>query len=181
MIDYDGIRKVIVKGLKEYLKCPVVRSNQNADMPEYPFISYTITTVKSQNKGTHGEYADGTKRKPHTQTWSITAVSNDNTESVTLAAKAHEWLDLVGTTYMSDNDVVVQSVGGINNRDNFLTVEYEYRNGFDMFLSLFDTVGSTEETDGVIETFELGNKAIEKTDYEALNDKLEQRLNGEVI
>ena len=157
MIDYDGLRRAVVTGLKAYLGVPIVRSNQNEDMPPYPYISYTVTTLASANKGTYGKYADGVDRKPVTQTWSITALASDNTESVTLACKAREWLDYVGTTYLSDKKVDVQSVGNITNRDNFLTTGYEYRNGFDVFFWLYDEVGSPVENDGYIETVELGS------------------------
>lgn len=152
MIDYENMRAVVCKGLKAYLGCPVIRSNQNEAPPPYPYVSYTITTLMSENKGSYGIYLGGVERKPITQTWSITALSDDNTESVELAVKAREWLDRVGTTYLSDNAVIVQSVGSVTNRDNFLTAEYEYRNGFDCFFWMFDTIEDAAEGDGEIET-----------------------------
>lgn len=155
MIDYENIRLVIAKGLKEYLKCPVIRSNQNSEPPAYPFVSYTITTLMSENKGTYGEYEDGTARKPFTQVWSISALSNDNAESVMLACKAREWFDKIGTTYLNDNDVIVQSVGSVTNRDNVISVEYEYKNGFDIELWLYDTAKSSIEDTGMIEEVEI--------------------------
>lgn len=157
MIDYDKIRSIIGKGLKDYLKCPVIRSNQDEESPPYPFISYTITTLMSENKGTYGIYEDGTARKAVTQTWSITSLSDNNTQSVENAVLAREWLDHVGHTYLSDNNIVVQSVGGITNRDNFLTTGYEYRNGFDCVLALFDEISADKQNDGVIEEIDLNN------------------------
>lgn len=177
MIDYANIRRTIVKGLSDYLQCPVIRANQTAEMPPYPFVSYTITTLVGQNNGTYGEYEDGIYRKPVTQTWSISALSSDNEESVTLAVKAREWLDHIGTTFLSDNNVIVQSVGNITNRDNILTVEYEYKNGFDIVLSMFDEIGETLETDGIIDAVQLGDKIVEKPDYEAKIAELEKELN----
>lgn len=164
MIDYDGIRVGVAKGLKDYLGCPVIRSNQNTAPPKYPYLSYTITTLVSQNNGTYGVYEDGTERKPFTQTWSISALSDDNAESVSLACKAREWLDRVGTAYLNDKGVIVQSVGGVTNRDNFLTAEYEYRNGFDVFFWLMDEVSGTAEQDGYIETAEIGGITAEEVD-----------------
>ena len=157
MIDYDNMRAIVCKGLKEYLNCPVIRSNQNETPPPYPFISYTVTRPMSENKGTYGVYEDGVKRKPVNQTWSITALSDDNSESVALAVKAREWLDCFGTTYLSDNGVIVQSVGGVTNRDNFLTTGYEDRIGFDCFFWLFDTIESESEHDGDIEEAGIPN------------------------
>lgn len=151
MIDYENMRTTVAKGLKNYLGCPVVRSNQNAEMPPYPYVSYTITTLMSENRGTYGEYEDGKARKWVNCIWSISAFSDDSSKSVILANKAREWLDYVGTVYLSDNDIVVQSVGSVTNRDNVLTTEYEYRNGFDVVFSLFDTVESEVENAGVID------------------------------
>lgn len=140
MIDYEKTRKAIVTGLSDYLKCKVIRTNQNAEMPQYPFVTYTVTTLMSENKGTYGVYEDGINRKPVTQTWSITALSDDNSESVTLACKAREWLDRLATAYLNRNDVIVQSVSSVTNRDNLLTTGYEYKNGFDVVFWLFDVI-----------------------------------------
>lgn len=160
MIDYENIRSVIGKGLKDYLKKPVIRSNQNDTPPPYDYISYTITTLMSENRGTYGVYEDGAERKPITQTWSITSLSDNSSNSVVNAVKAREWFDKVGTLYLNDNGVIVQSVGGITNRDNFLTAEFEYRNGFDVVLWLFDTVETVD--DGEIEAVNLNGSNITK-------------------
>ena len=155
MIDYDGIRAVIAKGLSEYLKCPVIRSNQAKEPPSYPYISYTITMLASQNNGTYGEYSDGVDRKPVTQTWSITALSDKDGESTQLANKAVDWLERVGSTYLNENNIIVQRVGNVTNRDNFLTVEYEYRNGFDMVIYLMNETTRQADT---IDNVELINE-----------------------
>ena len=175
MIDYDKVRGIIAKGLKNHLQVPVIRSNQNNNPPAYPFISYTITTLESQNKGTWQEYEDGTQRKAILQTWSISALSDDNSESVTLALKAREWLDRSGTVYLNDNDVIVQSVGGVTNRDNFLTVEYEYKNGFDCFFWLYDEESAEPIDEGEIKTVSINEQTIESKDY---NELLSKRLDG---
>ena len=168
MIDYENIRLIVAKGLKQYLGCQVIRSNQNAEPPAYPYVSYTVTTLASANNGTYGEWDDGKARKAVTSTWSITALSDDNAESVMLAMKAREWLEFVGTTYLNDNKVVVQSVGGITNRDNVLTYDYEYRNGFDCVFWCFDEI-EIPQTQEFIEAVEMG---------EDTNAQLESRLDG---
>ena len=144
---------MIAKGLKDYLQCPVIRSNQTQEPPAYPYCSYTITTLMSQNNGTYGEYEDGTQAKPVKQIWSITIQSDDDAESVALAVKAREWFDNIGTTYMNDRNVIVEAVGGITNRDNLITVNYEYRKGFDLTFWLLDIIeNSTVEAIEQIET-----------------------------
>lgn len=153
MIDYKNIRETVCKGLKEYLNVPIIRNNQNAQPPVYPYLSYTVTTLASQNKGTYGEYEDGIDRLPVKQTWSITAQSDNNDESVMLASKAKEWLDHTGSVYLRDNNVIVEQVMNITNRDNIISVEYEYKNGFDVVFVLFDEVQKPDN--GHIETADL--------------------------
>lgn len=196
MIDYENLRVAVVGGLKRYLKCPVIKGNQNAEPPKYPYLSYTITTLATANRGTYGEYTDGKARKPVNCIWSITAQSDNNSESVMLANKAHDYLDYVGSIYLKDRDVVVQSVGNVTNRDNVLTVGYEYKNGFDCTFSMVDVVDIPDN--GVIEKFtleedmfsNLGNRldGVERVAYgtkkttaedESLIAELEKRLSGE--
>ena len=179
MFDYDGMREIVATGLRNYLNCPVIRSNQNEEPPEYPYCSYTVTTLKSEDKSSYGEYADGIDRKPFKQIWSITVQSDDNSECVTLTSKAHEWLDHVGTVYLSDNGVNVQSVGSITNRDNVLTVEYEYRNGFDVVFALFNEVENPIAQSGYIETIDIEGTHVEKqaTREEQLEEELNEAVN----
>ena len=155
MIDLQGTGSVIVKGLKDYLSIPVIRSNQTGEPPPYPYMSYTITSLAADNNGTWGKYEDEKDRKPMTQTWSITVQSDNAMEAMELTLKARDWLDHVGTLYLNDNQIIVQSVTSVSNRDNMITIEYEYRNGFDVvFWFLNETDDVTMET-GYIETVEL--------------------------
>lgn len=156
MIDYKNIRETVCRGLKEYLRVPVIRNNQNRDPPDYPYVSYTVTTLASANKGTYGEFTDGIDRKAVKQTWSITAQSDNNDESVTLACKAREWLEHVGRLYLSKNKVIVEQVTNITNRDNIITIDYEYKNGFDVVFVLFDEIQKPDN--GYIETVKLNQK-----------------------
>ena len=181
MIDYEGICLTVAKSLKDYCGVPVIQSNQNEEPSFDTYLSYTITTPMSENKGTYGVYKDGKDRKAFTQIWSISSISSDNLKSVANACKAREWLDHVGTTTLSDNGVIVQSVGSVTNRDNFLTVEYEYKNGFDVVFWLMDENEGAAERDEYIESVELGNINIaQPPTVEELTDMLEERLNGEV-
>ena len=167
MIDYGNLRTTVVTGLKKYLDCLVIRNNQNAEPPPYPYVSYTITTLMTANNGTYGEYEDGKARKPVTCIWSVTVQSDDDIECVTLVNKAREWFDYAGTVYLNDNNVIVQSVGAITNRDNVLTVDYEYKKGFDVVFWLFDEVDIPN------------NEAIETVSFEEDSfSKLENRLDG---
>lgn len=179
MIDYNTIREAIVTGLKDYVGVPVVRSNQNGEPPDYPYLSYTITQLMSENKGTYGEYEDGKDRKSFNQTWSLTSLSDDDTVSALNAVKAREWLDHFGQTYLKDRDIVVKSVGAIFNRDNVITIEYEYRKGFDFVLTLFDVLDNPIEESGTIESISFeGNEIEMPPTNEELIERLDERLSG---
>lgn len=155
MIDNENLRLKVVKGLKDYLQVPVIRGNQNAEPPSYPYIAFTVTTLSSENKGTYGEYDDGIDRKPTTQTWSISALSDNENEALTLAGKAHDWLDHIGRTYLSDNHIIIQSVTSVTSRDNVLTIEYEYKKGFDVVFWLYDEIENPIDLIGTIETAQI--------------------------
>lgn len=151
MLDIRNNEIIIVDGLEKELGCPVIRANQTAPTPPYPYVSYTLITVANENNGTWGKYDDGKNRKPMTQTWSFTVQSNDSTESQTLALKAKEWFDHVGTVTLNDKNIIVQSVSEIGNRDNLLTIGYEYRNGFDVVFWYLSEINDITGSSGMIE------------------------------
>lgn len=160
MINHREIEILIVNGLQDWLSnkgvnCPVIRSNQAAPSPEYPYISYTITTpVMSDMKGY--SVIDGVRYKSLGQMWSFTVQSNDDEQATQVAMLAYDWFALAGNTYLSDNNIVAINVGNISNRDNILTIEYEYRRGFDVEFDLLHTISKEDsETAGYIETAEL--------------------------
>lgn len=133
---------------------PVIRGNQTAELPAYPFASYNITTLASANNGTYQEHADGIDRLMVRSIWSFSFLSGDYDESVGLAIKAREWFERTGRTWLADNGVTVQSTTEITNRDNILTVEYERKNGFDVVFYVYDEVENPADTSGYIESVE---------------------------
>ena len=152
MIDFDTLRKDIVSGLSRAVHIPFIRSNQTGEPPAYPYGSYTITSLVVDQNGTWGEYEDGKHRKPFTQVWSITIQSDKAGQSMELCMRAREWLDHAGQIYLNDRHIIVQKVGAINNRDNLVTIEYEYRNGFDCVFWLMSETDNLSEETGTIET-----------------------------
>lgn len=168
MVNTDNIRSTVVGNLKKYLGCPMVRSNQTAKMPAFPFGRYTITTLMTENNGTYGEYEDNIARKPIKQIWSFTFESDKYEEAVNLANKARSWFDYAGTTILNDNDVIVEKVGAVGDRGNLLTTDYEHMYGFDVTFWAFDEIELPENQE-TIETVSFGE------DY---NQKLENRLDG---
>ena len=130
-------------------------SNQSSKRPPYPLISYTITTLLSDTPGSAGVFNDGKIRKLAKQIWSFTVISNDQRECVLKTQKLYNYLKY-DSTNLNDIGIAVNSISSINNRDNFLTAEYEYREGFDVtytFVYVFENSG--EEGDGYIEHITL--------------------------
>lgn len=177
MIDFQNIRKHITAGLREYLHCQVIRGNQTAKLPDFPYCVYNITALASENNGSYGSYADGSMKKPVTLTMSFTTHSNDYTQAVELASKAREWLDIVGTTYLNDRDIIIQSVGSVSDRSNFLTSEYIYSYGFDFFVVVFDEIsGNTLDT----QNGEIATATISPIEYsqEQTYEQVQERLDN---
>lgn len=179
MIDLDAIRLTVVKGLRDYLGIPVIRSNQTGEPPNYPYLSYTIINPARDNGGTWGKYDDGKDRKPITQTWSVTVQSDNASEALENIMKARDWLDHIGTVCLNDNRIIVQSLTGISNRDNMIMIEYEYRNGFDVVFWLLNETDNVDSETGYIETVIVDDKEIEPQEsIDELNKRLEKRLDG---
>ena len=161
MIDFRKIEVTIVNGLQELLsakgfKCLVIRSNQTAKAPDYPYISYTVPSPVVSDTAHYSAAEDGTRFKSLEQIWSFTAQSGDQEEAANIALLAYDWFALTGNTYLSDNNIVPLRVGNITNRDNLLTVEYEYRQGFDVDFSLLHCIEKADnETAGYIENADI--------------------------
>lgn len=155
MIPYEKMRKDIAKGLSEHLGIKVIRANQTAEAPAYPYGTYNATTIAQENKGTWQKHADGIDRQLVRSVWSFSFLSKDHDESVALAIRAREWFDHVGRAWLSERGITVQSTTDINNRDNILTVEYERKNGFDAFFYVYNEVENPLEATGYIQSAEI--------------------------
>lgn len=152
LIDYAKYRPGVIKGLRDYIGVPVIRSDQNAPVSEKSYLTYTITTIAGANNGTWQKHVDGIDRLMVESIWSFTSISNDWETSVNNAVKAKEWITHVGHAELSALGISVQSATSITNRDNVLTVEYERKNGFDVVFYVYDEVENPSNTYGLIET-----------------------------
>lgn len=143
MIDQKNINLVITEGLKTVTGCEVVKSNlAGAPIPPYPYISFTVLNTETR-KGTYS--GKGMRYMPLTQTWSFTVQGNDDDETLEKAMAARDWLEETGRLELYDSGIIVRSVGAITSRDTLLTVDYEYRKGFDAVLSMMNTVWEQEK------------------------------------
>lgn len=154
MLNFEEKRNTIISLIERELKLPVVRANQTAEPPDGDYIGYTVTTTMKVNQGTYGEFFENGEKnyiKQFQQIWSFTVYSTDDLRSKDLALRLYDFLDCTGTTVFSDNNIVVQKIGDITNRDNLLTTGYEYRNGFDVTFSFLTVIKDNSEE--VINTF----------------------------
>ncbi len=161
MIPIKEAETIIAEALQTGVGCPVIRANQSAPVPGYPYISYTIITPLVANNGTFGDYGEGVAAKQIGQVWSFTAQSDDSTESQITALRAHDYLDYAGVVALRDLGISVNGARNITNRDNFLTVGFEYRNGFDATFA-FMTKIDIPESHGTIENADLKNYQYDK-------------------
>jgi len=157
MIDHRQNEIVIVENLKAYLStevrpCEVVRQNQVAEIPPYPYVSYTLTTPVAADKGTYSQAEDGTLYKAVLQTWSFTVQSDDQDEALTLALKAYDYFTSAGVVPLSDKGITVRRVRDVTTRDNLLTIQYEHRNGFDVTFGVLTKIAADTQ---VIETITI--------------------------
>lgn len=136
---------VLTTKLKQVLHCEIVKSNQIHKKPPYPYVSFTITTPVRAEEGTYCEAEDGTRYRDLLQTWSITVQSNKDNEANELAMKAFDWLQVQGDLYLKDNNIVVADISDITNRDNMISIDYEYRYGFDVTFRMVHEIAMTQE------------------------------------
>lgn len=157
MIDLHGIRKTILTGLREYLGIQMIRSDQTAHAPEYPYGTAKATTPAAANLGTWQQHDDGIDRKMVRSIWSFSFLSTDHDECVMYATKARAWFENTGHVWLTERGINVQSTTDINNRDNILTVEYERKCGFDVVLYVFDEAENPSKYTGYIEGAEIAH------------------------
>lgn len=153
MINHRQNEIVVVEGLKAYLSthdrpCEVVRQNQVVEVPPYPYGCYTVTTPISGSRGTYSEAEDGTLYRNIEQTWSFTIQSDDQEEALTLALRAYDFFTAAGLILLADNDIAVIRVQPVTNRDNLISIEYEFRKGLDVTFGLLSTIDAAEKVNG---------------------------------
>ena len=117
------MEKIVLDGIKAHLKnyefrpCQVIRQNQNSPAPSYPYVSYTVLTPNAADQKGWSTVEGGRHFKPVRQIWSITVQSDRCQES---------------------HGIVPEKVTSITSRDTLLTVDYEYRNGFDVTFGMIN-------------------------------------------
>ena len=161
MFDHRKNEIIIVENLERYLstesrECKVIRQNQVAEVPPYPYVTYLPITTETSKGGTYSEAEDGTLYRDILQTWSFTTQSDDLEESLTLALQIVNFFTAAALTLLSDNHITVRRVGNVSSRDNLITIQYEHRNGLDITFGLHYAISPVDQINkDKIETINL--------------------------
>lgn len=136
MIDIATIRIPIVNGLQEHTGATTILAEQSSHQPPYPFIGikFTLTGLPI---GQVTEYQEGLNTVIEQDleiVLSVTATTDGIESAANLAYKALEWFKGKGWLSLSDSNIHVVRVENMTNRDVFLNIEYERRQGFDVRL-----------------------------------------------
>lgn len=156
------VTKLIVKRLHEILNLPVVPTDNIGKKPDYPYVSYKITTARSKTEGQaiiESELVASanplfefdikeTAIEQPTFTISFMACDADSFGSIDLAQKALNAVE-TGLYYeLKDINAVVVSIEAVGDRTIQIVDHYEYRYGFDPIIRI------TTETSRIVETME---------------------------
>lgn len=154
MIKLEQIQETLIGELERHCACLFVPSNTTKEMPAYPYVSFALINDKLKG-GTYSE--DDRLYKPLDLTYSFTVQSKSELEAHAIAMLARDFLEETGRQKLYDAGIVIGNITGITSRDNLLTIEYEYRRGFDAVISVFNEIDKLD-----IGTIEKANIKYEK-------------------
>lgn len=163
MFRYDDIWLPMQSGLSRYTGIEVIQAEGMGKQPPYPFFS--IKNISPAiGVGLVTEYVEDntmTIEQDIEIVLSITCNGEKIEDAENYSSKARGYFLGKGTIELSDANIAVVEVLGANNRDVFLTVDYERRVGFDVRLRVrgresfdIDVIESIDAT-GTIEKIEI--------------------------
>lgn len=154
---FEQARNAIVSGLEAHIGCPVVLSEQIAEMPQYPYCYYSVLAprISTHSFGLQEvvDTDDGAilrRSEPVTATMSFTFCSENREtddgyifgedEALAVAERAFGFFLLnAHCIYTEYGDVVVNNVGSVANRSGFFVEDTIRRYGFDVRFSYVRT------------------------------------------
>lgn len=132
MIDYEAIIDFLNYTIRQEVPYPIVEQASPEDQPDYPFGTYTITSPYLNVKRFR---SSGVMVEEVEMVVSYTWLSQNSFESLRLSQKAATLLNETKTHQtLRDAGIVVVKTEGLGSRDNWLSIEVERRNGFDVRL-----------------------------------------------
>jgi len=143
-------REAIWERLQAHIGCSVVLSDGTAEMPDVPYCYYSVLAPRITNRAFGlievEETPEGFIRRrsePVSATMSFTFCSRNREvpggyiygedEALALSEKAHGFFLLNSRSIAADHgDIVIQNVGSVTNRSDFLVTDTIRRYGFDV-------------------------------------------------
>lgn len=156
---HEIVRNALIKGLHDYMNLLVIQSSTIGDMPKYPFVTYTVTSpyLRLGQNEEYTEEVNSTYQNRHVlhyeRVFSFTIVSKDEDEAMDLCVKAIRYFSNDGVLELKDKNIVIVEITNVAARDNFITIDYDHRYGFDVRIRLADE--EVRETEEIIEKVNL--------------------------
>lgn len=156
---HEIARNALVKGLHDYMNMLVVQSSTIGDMPKYPFITYSVTSpyLKLGQDEEYTEKVNSTIQNRHVfhyeRVFSFSIAARDEDTAMDRCMKAIQYFRNDGVLELKDKGIVIVDISNVQARDNFITIDYDRRYGFDVRIRLADE--ENRETSDVIEKIEL--------------------------
>lgn len=140
MITYDDVWYPLQAGVSAYTGVQVIRAESEGEIPAYPFIAVKQITPFIGVGQPNILYQLGKQViQQQTETVFSFTISADSIESAAdTANKARLYFLGKGAMELSDARIAIVSISNAQNRDVFLTDEYERRIGFDVRLRVCD-------------------------------------------
>jgi hypothetical protein len=180
--------KQLIANIYQATNLRIIQANQKAKTPKLPYVVYNVTSpyIKGVGLPEVNTYEDETgfyleRTEQYMLTVSFTFYGDDYNEVTEHARKVRTWFDFQGFDQLNNLNLVVSTLGNIENRTTFLVDSYEYKCGFDVQLRATDEQRSTVEwirnieTDGTIFTIPAEH-TIEESEMTLSDDGYESEV-----
>lgn len=159
LTNHEVVRNAIISGLHDYMGMLVIQASSIGDMPKYPFITYTVTSpyLRLGYDEEYTEQVNSNIQNRHVlhyeRVFSFTIVAKEEDVAMDTCMKAVRYFRNDGVLALKDKDIVVAEITNVTARDNFITIDYDRRYGFDVRIRLADE--EIRETAEIIEHVNL--------------------------
>lgn len=152
MISID-LRNSIVQALYNHLQVPVVPDDDDGEIPERPYVVYSVIRDNGKNGQdsiTYEQTDTGEVMKVYANqkesSYSFTAHSDDKDEALGFCYRLIEYFERIGRDTLYDKGLAVIDVSNTQNRSVLLGDHYERRHGIDVRFRYVDKTEFPEET-----------------------------------
>ncbi|TMV49363.1 hypothetical protein FE783_12670 [Paenibacillus mesophilus] len=165
MLELATIRNTIIAGLYTKLARPVIRADGDGDVPDYPYVAYSITSPYIDSYGHDAERwfnvpgGIGVELIKHIEcALSFSCYAEDEDAAQALCLRIIEHFSREARDDLRETGIVVVGVSGVQNRSVLLVEHYERRWGVDVRFRVIDRSEIIDATGGYIETAEITNE-----------------------